>query len=84
MKYATALLSAIVLTLSAGFALAAEDTGKVKAVDPPSRTLTLDNGTQFRVTENVMIELLKPGQEVTVSYEEQDGQRIANDVMIEK
>lgn len=84
MKYATALLSAIVLMFSTGLALAAEDTGKVMAVDTPSRTLTLADGTQFRLAENVTIRLLKPGQEVTVSYEEQDGQRVANDVMIVK
>ena len=84
MNKTTALLSAAVLMLSAGLALAAEDSGKVKAVDTPSRTLTLENGTTFRLSENVTIQMLKPGQEVTVSYEERGGQRVADQVMIAK
>jgi hypothetical protein len=84
MKKTTALLSAAVLMLSAGLALAAEDSGKVKAVDAPNRTLMLEDGTTFRLTKNVTIQMLKPGQEVTVSYEERGGHRVADQVMIAK
>jgi Cu/Ag efflux protein CusF len=51
-----------------------EAVGKVLAVT--ENTLVLEDGTTFTIGEGVSMEGLEPGTEVTVSYEEQDGQPI--------
>ena len=57
-----------------------EATGKVTAVDPISGQIMLEDGTTFTLAEGVSMEGLEPGTEVTVSFEEQDGQLIATEV----
>ena len=63
-----------------GAASAEEAKGRVEAMDVQSRTIILDDGSAFTVSEGVAIETLQPGDEVTVSYEEQGGQKMATDV----
>ena len=55
-----------------------EAAGKIAAAD--AGTLILEDGTTFTLAEGVSMEGLEPGTEVTVSYEEQDGQLIATEV----
>ncbi len=55
-----------------------EADGKIAAAD--STTLILEDGTTFTLAEGVSMEGLEPGTEVTVSFEEQDGQLIATEV----
>jgi len=71
-------LAAIAFLFSAAVANAEEANGTVATVD--SQNLVLDDGTTFTIGEGVMIENLQPGTEVTVSYEEQDGQMVATEV----
>ena len=78
MKKFVAPLAAVAFLFSAAFAFAEEASGKVASVD--SQTLILEDGTSFTIGEGVMIEGLAPGTEVTVSYEEQDGQMVATEV----
>jgi hypothetical protein len=70
--------AALAFALSIGVAQADEAAGKVATVD--SQTLILEDGTTFTISEGVSIEGLEPGTEVTVSYEEQDGQMVATEV----
>ncbi len=70
--------AALAFVFSVAFAQADEATGKVAAAD--SSTLILEDGTTFTIGEGVSMEGLEPGTEVTVSYEEQDGQLIATEV----
>jgi Cu/Ag efflux protein CusF len=70
--------AAIAFVFSIATAQADEVAGKVAAVD--SSTLTLEGGTTFTIAEGVSMEGLEPGTEVTVSYEEQDGNLIATEV----
>jgi Cu/Ag efflux protein CusF len=70
--------AALAFVFSGAIAHADETAGKVAAVD--SSTLILEDGTTFTIGEGMSMEGLEPGTEVTVSYEEQDGQLIATEV----
>ncbi len=70
--------AALAFAFSMAAAHADEAAGKVAAVD--SSTLILEDGTTFTLAEGVSMEGLEPGTEVTVSFEEQDGQLIATEV----
>jgi len=70
--------AALAFTLSIATAHADEAAGKVAEVD--DSTLMLEDGTTFTIAEGVSMEGLEPGTEVTVSFEEQDGQLIATEV----
>ena len=69
---------------TAGIASAEEATGTVEGVDLQSRMIVLDDGTVFAVSEGIALETLRPGSEVTVSYEETDGQKMVNNLTIER
>jgi Cu/Ag efflux protein CusF len=76
-------IGAVTAIAMLGFASAAsadEASGKIEAMDPGSRTIVLDDGNIYIVSEEVAVEGLQPGTEVTVSFEEQDGQRTATGV----
>ena len=70
--------AALAFAFSTATAFADEVAGKVVTVD--SSTLILEGGTTFMIAEGVSMEGLEPGTEVTVSYEEQDGNLIATEV----
>jgi uncharacterized protein DUF1344 len=80
MRKTLAVLSVLSILGTAGVALAEEAMGKVQAVDPATRTLTLEDGSSFILGEAVAIDTLQPGTDVTVSYEEKDGQKTATQV----
>ena len=67
-----------------GVASAEEATGTVEGVDLQSRMIVLDDGTVFAVDQGIALETLRPGVEVTVSYEETDGQKVISDLLIER
>ncbi len=70
--------AALAFAFSIAAAHADEVAGKLAAAD--STTLVLEDGTTFTIGEGVSMEGLEPGTEVTVSYEEQDGNLIATEV----
>jgi Cu/Ag efflux protein CusF len=80
MRKTLAVLSVLSILGTAGAALAEEAMGKIQAVDPATRTLTLEDGSSFVLGEAVAIDALQPGSDVTVSYEEKDGQKTATEV----
>ncbi len=80
MRKTLAVLSVLSILGTAGAALAEEAMGKIQAVDPATRTLTLEDGNSFILGEAVAIDSLQPGSDVTVSYEEKDGQKTATQV----
>jgi hypothetical protein len=59
---------------------AAEVEGKVQTVDTVERTVTLDNGTKIWLGDRVTVDDLKEGADVRVSYDEQDGRKVATSV----
>ncbi|HEX6092163.1 MAG TPA: DUF1344 domain-containing protein [Dongiaceae bacterium] len=80
MRKTLAVLSVLSILGSAGAALAEEAMGKIQAVDPATRTLTLEDGSSYILGEAVAIDSLAPGSDVTVSFEEKDGQKTATEV----
>ena len=65
--------------LLAGVARAGEVEGKIKSVDPATRSITLENGTQLMIPIGAVVDdhrLLQPGAEIRASFEETDGQTI--------
>lgn len=80
MKSIIGAVSAIALVASVGMAAADEATGTVESVDETMRTITLEDGTTYELQEGVDIEGIFPGQEVTVSYEEDNGDNVAHGV----
>ena len=72
--------AAIAFVFSIAIAQADVTGGKIATVDPAAGSITLEDGTTFTIAEGVSMEGLEPGTEVTVSFEEQDGQLIATEV----
>ena len=60
--------------------------GKVMAVDPSGKSLTLDDGTKLTIPESVKFSRadLKPGAAVKAAYEEKDGQKILTNLEVAK
>lgn len=77
-------LVAVALFGTAGIAGAEEATGMVENIDLQSRLILLDDGTVFTVDQGIALEALRPGSEVTVSYEESNGQKLVNDLKVER
>ena len=73
-------LAALAFVFSVAIAQAEETAGKIAIVDPSSGSLMLEDGTTFTIADGVSMDGLEPGTEVTVSFEEQDGQLIATEV----
>ena len=69
---------ALAFIFSAAIAHADAAGGKVAAID--ETTITMEDGTTFTIGEGVSTEGLEPGAEVTVSFEEQDGQKVATEI----
>ena len=84
MKKLIASLAAATWLVAAGVACAEEAKGTVQAMDIDTRLIMLDNGDTFRVVEGTPMADLKPGDEVTVSYEVQSGEKVALDIKLEQ
>ena len=59
--------------------------GKIKSVDPSGQMVTLDNGTKLTIPPTLTVEeksALKPGANVSASYEEKGGQKVATALII--
>ena len=78
MKKLVAPFAALAFALSIATAYADEAAGKIAAVE--AGILILEDGTTFTISEGVSTEGLEPGTEVTVSYEEQDGQMVVTEI----
>ena len=81
MRYLAASLSAFTLLCAASLANAEEAKGTIAALDESQGMIVLDSGETFTLGDGVSIQGLTPGTEVTVSYEEKDGQKVVHDVL---
>lgn len=80
MKKYIGAVSGFALLASVGMAAADEATGTLMEVDEATQTITLDDGTTYVLADGVSIEGFAPGQEVTVSFEEEDGENVAHSI----
>ena len=84
---AIAVLGALVIAPAVMAQTAAKSIeGKVMAVDPSGKSLTLDDGTKLMIPETVKFSRadLKPGAAVKAAYEEKDGQKILTNLEVAK
>lgn len=79
-KGGVAVATALSIVMAAATAFAAEVQGTVQTVDPQSGTLVLEDGSTFTIGEELAIDNLAPGDQIVVSYEEQGGQMVVNDI----
>lgn len=81
MKKMIGALSAVALFASAGLALAADEvSGKIQSIDEDARSLTLDDGMTYHFAEGVSFQDFSVGQDVTLSLEEVDGEKVAQHI----
>lgn len=53
-------------------------TGKIKTIDMAKNTMSLENGMEFKLAEKLQYTSFpQVGQEVLVTYEERDGNKVA-------
>jgi Protein of unknown function (DUF1344) len=69
------LMGTVLLT---GMVAAGEIEGKIKSVDPSTRSITLENGTELLVPPEAVTDqrLLQPGAEIRARFEEKDGRKV--------
>ncbi len=69
------------LLLAAGSPAWARDAkGKIKSYDTTTQVITLEDGTQYIVTDKVKtVEKIEVGKHVKVTYEEQGGRNMMTD-----
>lgn len=73
------------MVVSSGLALAAEQTaGVIKTFNSKGHTLTLQDGTMYKLSPSFKDPGLKSGQKVTVTWDMENGQHMASDVRITK
>lgn len=80
MKRYLGALSALALFVGVGVASAEEAMGTLQEINQETRTIVMDDGTTYTVAEGVSLEGFEPGKQVTVSFEEQGGQKVANEI----
>ncbi len=72
-----------ILVGSAGLALAADATGKIKTIDAKTMIFTLDNGATYHADKGVDLSKLKVGEKVLVTYAVKNGANDATAVRIQ-
>ena len=79
------MLAGATLIVAAGLAMAEETAeGMIEGIDLQSRMIILDNGVVYSVAEGISLESLRPGTEVTVSFEETNGEKMVNRLTVER
>lgn len=91
MRRVAVVLTALLVALSLGWGLgvlaqAGEVEGKIQSVDPSGRMVTLEDGTQLTIPDNVQVQrdALKEGAMVKASFEEKNGQKIVTNIEVKK
>ena len=74
MKAIYGALAALLLFAAAAYAANAE--GTIAKIDKSTMMLTLKNGQAFKLSEEFVVEDYAEGMDVTISYDEIDGQKI--------
>ena len=75
------LLAAFVATFAlSGAALAAEAEGQIKKIDADNQTITLDNGTSYKLPGEFDVAALKEGMEILIAYDQVGGENLITDM----
>ncbi len=74
MKAISGALAALLLFASSAYAADAE--GTIAKIDKSTMTLTLKGGQSFKLSEEFALEDYSEGMDVTISYDEINGEKI--------
>jgi len=74
MKAISGALAALLLFASAAYA--ADTEGTIAKIDKSTMTLTLKGGQSFKLSEEFALEDYSEGMDVTISYDEINGEKI--------
>jgi uncharacterized OB-fold protein len=80
---ACAVAAALLIASSGSPTWAREAKGKIKSWETTTRIVTLEDGTQYIVTDEVKTtttEKIKPGKHVKLTYDEREGKNWATDL----
>ena len=69
-------LAAAALFVFAVAAFAATAEGKISSIDKSTMTLTLDDGSSYKLSEEFVTEDYSEGMDVVISYDEINGEKI--------
>ena len=83
MKKLLAVLGACAVLTSAGLALAADASGKIKSIDTKTMMFTLDNGTAYKAEKGVDLAKLKVGETILGTYAVKNGTNEATAVKMQ-
>jgi Cu/Ag efflux protein CusF len=83
MKKLISALGALAILTSAGVAMAADATGKIKSIDAKAMMFTLDNGHSYKAEKSVDLSKLKIGEKVLVTYAMKNGAYDASAVKVQ-
>ncbi|WEX11949.1 DUF1344 domain-containing protein [Chelativorans sp. AA-79] len=76
-------VAALVLGLLAAPALAADTEGKITEVDPQAMTITLDDGSTYKLPAEIDMSAISDGVQVVLAYQENDkGERQITDMFL--
>ena len=67
----------LALLLPPSIVQADEVTGRVAMVDSDQHTITLTSGMTFQVAEDILITVLKPGEDIKITFARENGVLIA-------
>lgn len=76
--------AAFLASSALAFAATHNDTGMVKSFDMKAGTLTLADGSQYRLPKGFKDPGLKTGEKVTISWDTKNGSKVAEKVVIMK
>lgn len=77
------LIASVFMVIAAGPSLAATVDGKLVSIDSESRTITMETGEIWNLTEYVILDGLEPGQLVRVTYTDETIDATAVDILEE-
>ena len=77
MRLFIASVASAAIALAAGSTVGQEITASISKIDRQMDKIILDNGYSYRVSDDIAIEGLSEGIEITVTYRDEDGTRVA-------
>jgi Cu/Ag efflux protein CusF len=77
------LIAAIIATFALSSAVfAAEAEGHIKKIDADNQTITLDNGTSYKLPGEFDMSSIKEGMEILIAYDKIGGENLITDMEV--
>ena len=76
------IMNGAVALLSGDPAIAAEAEGQIRAIDADQLTITLTDGSSYKLPGEFDIEALREGMDVVLAYDEIGGEKLITDMQL--